>query len=152
MSAEDLKRFALLEELSDEERELLDEHLEVEELAEGRVLFEEGVEAEGLFLVLEGEVALESQEQGRLAQLGPGAALGGLSLISARRREVTALAVTACSVAHLERGSFRRLVDDAPRLGCRVLEALLRETTTQLREALPALRQALPSAPNDGHG
>ena len=152
MSAENLKRFALLEELSDEERELLDEHLEVEELAEGRVLFEEGVEAEGLFLVLEGEVALETREQGRLARLGPGAALGGLSLISARRREVTALTVTACSVAHMERASFRRLVDDAPRLGCRLLEALLHETTAQLREALPALRQALPSAPNDGHG
>ncbi len=152
MSAENLKRFALLEELSEEERALLDEHLEVEELTEGRVLFEEGVEAEGLFLVLEGELALESQEQGRLARLGPGSALGGLSLVSARRREATALAATACSVAHLERGSFHRLVDDAPRLGCRLLEALLRETAAQLREALPALRQALRSAPNDGHG
>jgi CRP-like cAMP-binding protein len=152
VSVEDLKRFALLEELSEEERALLDEHLEVAELAEGRVLFEEGVEAEGLFLVLQGELALESRELGRLARLGPGAALGGLSLISARRREATALAATACSVAHLERASFHRLVDDAPRLGCRLLEALLRETAGQLREALPALRQALPSAPNDGHG
>jgi CRP-like cAMP-binding protein len=152
VSGADLKRFALLEELSEEESALLAEHLEVQELPKGRVLFEEGAEAEGLLLVLEGELALESREEGRLAQLGPGAALGGLSLISARRREVTALAASACSVAHLERGAFHRLVDDAPRLGCRLLEALLRETAGQLREALPVLRQALPSAPNDGHG
>jgi CRP-like cAMP-binding protein len=152
VSAENLKRFALLEELSGEERELLDEHLELEELAEGRVLFEQGDEAEGLLLVVEGEVILESQEQGKLGRFGPGAALGGLSLVTARRREATALAASSCSVALLERGSFRRLVDDAPLLGCRLMEALLRETARQLREALPALRQALPSAPNDGHG
>jgi len=152
VSPESLKRFALLEELSEEERDLLDEHLELEELAEGRVLFEEGDEAEGLLLVLDGEVTLESQEQGKLGRFGPGSVLGGLSLISARRREATALAASSCSVALLERGSFRRLVDDAPRLGCRLMEALLRETARQLREALPALRQALRSAPNDGHG
>ena len=65
MSAEHLKRFAVLEELSDEERELLDESLATYDLHEGRVLFEEGVEAEGLFLLLKGEVTLESKELGR---------------------------------------------------------------------------------------
>ncbi len=146
MTTADLKSVVLFRELSDEELECLAEILEDEDVAAGRVLFEEGSEGEGLVVVLEGTVELESREHGSLARLSEGATLGGLSLVTPGRREATALAAEACSVAWLERGSFRRLVDDEPRLACKLVEALLRDTAGDLREGLPTLRQSLPSA------
>jgi CRP-like cAMP-binding protein len=146
----DLKAFELLGELSDEEREILAELIEEEPLAEGRVLFEEGVEGDGLVLLLDGEIAIESRGHGCVARVGPGAVLGGFALVNPGRREATALAASTCNVAWLDRASFRRLVDDAPRAACKLMEALLRDAAADLREGLPALRQALPSAPNDG--
>lgn len=146
MSAVDLKTVPLFAEFSDDELAILTDVLESEPVATGRVLFEEGSEAEGLIVVLEGVIDLESRAHGSLARLSAGATLGGLSLVAPGRREVTALAAEACSVAWLERGSFRRLVDDEPRLACKLVEALLRETVGDVREALPALRQSLPSA------
>lgn len=146
MNPLELKSVALFGELSDAELEVLAELLEEEALAAGRALFEEGSEADGLVVVLEGAVELESREHGSLVRLPAGAAFGGLSLVAPGRREVTALAAEACTVAWLERGSFRRLVDDEPRLACKLVEALLRETAGDLREGLPALRQSLPSA------
>lgn len=146
MSAVELKSVALFSELSEDELSILSELLEDESVASGRVLFEEGSESDGLLVVLEGAVDLESREHGRLARLSAGATLGGLSLVAPGRRECTALAAEACMVAWIERGSFRRLVDDEPRLACKLVEALLRDTAGNLREALPALRQSLPSA------
>jgi len=150
VNAAELKPFALLQDLSDEEAELLAEELESRELAPGRALFEQGADADGMFLVLEGRLTLASREQGELGGVGRGELLGALSLVAPGRREVSAVAAEPCRVAWLEHGAFRRLMDDAPRAACRILEALLRETAGQLREALPALGQALPSAPNDG--
>ena len=150
MNAADLKPFGLLQDLCDEEAELLAEELETRELGPGRALFEQGAEGDGLFLVLEGRLTLACRELGELGAVGPGAVLGALSLVAPGRREVSAVAAEPCRVAWLEHGAFRRLMDDAPRLACRILEALLCETAGQLREGLPVLRQALPCAPNDG--
>lgn len=146
MSGVELKTVALFEEFSDEELASLAEVLELEPVAEGRVLFEEGSEADGLLVVLAGAIDLESRNHGSLARLPAGATLGGLSLVAPGRREATALAAEGCSVAWLERGSFRRLMDDEPRLACKLVEALLRDTAGDLREGLPTLRQSLPSA------
>ena len=72
MSAMDLKRFALFEELSEEEREVLADELERIELEPGDVLFREREEASGLVLVVEGRVRLESSRAGELGSVGPG--------------------------------------------------------------------------------
>lgn len=142
MNAGALKVCGLLQDLSDEDRDALWEELERTDLAAGRAVFEEGAEADGLVLVLEGEVRLETRERGALGELGAGSALGALSLVVAGRREVTAIAATACALGHLSRGGFRRIAADAPQLACRLQEAILRELAANLREALPALRAA----------
>jgi CRP-like cAMP-binding protein len=146
VSGAELKSVALFEEFSEDELVALADVLEEEPVATGRALFEEGSEADGLVVVLEGVFELESRNHGSLGLLSPGTALGGLSLVAPGRREATALAAEPCSVAWLDRASFRRLIDDEPRLACKLVEALLRETAGDLREGLPTLRQSLPSA------
>lgn len=150
MTGAELKDFALLDELSEEERDLLAEELEEEEVIAGRALFEEGAEADGMLFVLDGALSLETREQGELGRIGPGATLGALSLVVPGRRELTALVAEPARVAWLERTAFRRLMSDSPGLAGRLLESLLRTVASDLREGLPGLRQTLPSDPNDG--
>jgi CRP-like cAMP-binding protein len=140
VSQHELKRCALFEDFSDDERDTLWQELEPEDVPAGHSLFEEGSEADGLLVVLDGEVQVECRERGALGAVGAGAALGALSLVAAGRREATAVARTDCKLVHLSRGSFRRLVADAPQLACKLQEAMLRELAANLREGLPALR------------
>ena len=144
MSAVELKRFTLFEELSEEEREVLSEEIERIELEPGDVLFREHEEASGLVLLVEGRVRLESQRAGELGSVGPGSALGAVSLVTVGPREASAIAESACSIFLLRRSTFRRLADDAPRAACRVAEAIARETAAFLRAGLePLVRSAV---------
>jgi len=144
VSAVELKRFTLFEELSEEEREVLSEEIERIELEPGDVLFREHEEASGLVLLVEGRVRLESQRVGELGSVGPGSALGAVSLVTVGPREASAIAESACSVYLLRRSTFRRLANDAPRAACRLAEAIARETAAFLRAGLePLVRSAV---------
>jgi CRP-like cAMP-binding protein len=142
----ELKGIPLLEDFSEDEREHLLDHLEAHNLSEGRVLFEEGTESDCLVLVLSGAVELETQEAGKVGRMAAGSALGGLSLVTPGRRGASAVAAGDCDLVSLDRGAFRRLMEDAPRVACKLLEALLREAAGSLREGLPLLKQTIDSA------
>ena len=135
----DLKRFALFEELSEEEREVLAEGIERIELEPGDVLFREQEEGGGLVLLVEGRVRLESSRAGELGSVGPGTALGAVSLVAVGPREASAVAESACSILLLRRSAFRRLADDTPRAACRLAEAIAREAAALLRAGLEPL-------------
>jgi CRP-like cAMP-binding protein len=150
VSAVDLKRFALFEELSEEEREVLAEEIEGIELEPGDVLFREREEASGLLLVIEGRVRLESSRAGALGSVGPGTALGAVSLVAVGPREASAVADSACRVLLLRRSAFRRLVEDAPRAACRLAEAIACDAATLLRAGLePLVRHAVDRSQTD---
>lgn len=138
MSPSELKRFGVLEELSEGEREILADLLRESEFATGETLFEEGDESLAWVLVIDGELELTSTRAGRLGRAGVGCAFGGLGLVAAGRREMTARAADACRVLWLDRVRYRRLVQDEPRLACKLQEAILRDLATTLREGLPA--------------
>ena len=139
MNAADLKRFALLAEFDNEDREALFELLEPKTFNKGRSIFREGTEADELVLVVSGRVALYSKRWPGDMSVGPGTVLGGLSLFVMGPREITAKAEVASKVLQLPRTSFRRLVEDAPRAACRLAEALAKELANDAREALGAM-------------
>jgi CRP-like cAMP-binding protein len=139
MNAAELKRFPLLAEFDDEDREALAELVDEHTASKGVPLFREGSEAEGLLLVLSGDVRLESRRTGSSDRVGAGAALGALSLMVVGPREATALAESACRVLLLPRTSFHRLTSDHPRTACRLAEAIVREMAATLRDGLEAI-------------
>ena len=146
----DLKRFALFEELSEEEREVLAEGIERIELEPGDVLFREQEEGGGLVLLVEGRVRLESSRAGELGSVGPGTALGAVSLVAVGPREASAVAESACSILLLRRSAFRRLVEDTPRAACRLAEAIARDAAALLRTGLePLVRNAVDRSQTD---
>lgn len=140
MTFYELKRFAPFADLGEEELELLEELLEEQRLVRGQPLQREGTEGEGLVLVEEGALRLETAREGALGRLGAGQVFGGLSLASVGPRAVSAVAEEETRVRVLSRTAFHRLTEDAPRAACRILEATLGEVAGTLRGGLDRLR------------
>lgn len=132
----DLKRFTLLSELEEPEREAVAEELEEVVLEAGTLVFDEGEQGEGLLFVAEGGVRVESSRATQPAELGPGASLGAFSLVTSGPREARAETTSRSRLLVLRRSAFRRLAGAEPRAACRLLEAILRETARLGREAL----------------
>lgn len=142
MTADLLKGFRLLTELNDEDRDALAELLDDKQLAQGRRIFTEGTEAEGLVLITSGTVRIQSKRTGVVEIFEAPVALGALSLVSVGPRECTAIAETACDVLVLARTAYRRLVDDHPRAACRLTEGLIEEAAALIRSGLDKLAEA----------
>ena len=141
MTPADLKRFPLLVELSDDDREALFELLEPQAFRTGRSVYRETAEADGLVLIVSGEVRLSSRRRADLGVLGEGAILGGASLLTMGQREATAKAECECQVLLLPRTAYRRLLEDFPRTACRLTEAIAADLAALLREALESLTE-----------
>ena len=139
MNAAGLKRFLPFAELDNADSELLEDLLDVRELEPGEVVVTEGDEADGLVLVQSGSLKMSSARITELRGLAAGDFMGGLSLASLGRREVTLTAAEPSTVLLLSRSAFLRLGEDAPRAATRVLEAVLRELGSNLRTGLDGL-------------
>lgn len=136
----DLKRFELLTELSDTDREVLAQELDVRELAAGKRLFEVGEPSDSLILVMDGCVRIRRPGgDGAFADLGPGSCIGALSLGGETQHETRADTTGPVKLFELSRHSFERLVVAEPRTACRLLQAILRDHVGLLYEAAQAL-------------
>jgi CRP-like cAMP-binding protein len=136
VSDADLKRLQLLSELQHQEREAIADALEPLRLEAGTLLFDEGEQGEGALFLVEGDVELSSSRTAGRVALGAGAALGPFALVAAGPREARAETTSRCELLVLRRSAFRRFADQEPRAACRLLEAILRETSRLGREAL----------------
>jgi CRP-like cAMP-binding protein len=138
--AEELKRFALFADFSEEEREALCELLEERELPNGKSAFREGAEAEGLVLLCKGRLKLKSKRTGTLVGiLEAPAHLGAASLFAFGKREVTALADGPASIRTMSRSGLPRLADDSPRAAFRLAAAVAAELASLTRQGLDVL-------------
>jgi SulP family sulfate permease len=139
----DLKPYSLFTEFSDADCDALCELLEESTVWEGRAIFREGEEADGLILVESGTVRLESKRGVKLGVLQAGCAFGGVSLLVLGKRECTVLAETECRIHLLPRTSYRRLVDDAPFTACRLVESVINEFAEAVRGDLDRVVAAM---------
>lgn len=89
------------------------------EIDAGRMLIERGQHGTGLFVILEGTVAVEAPEATR--ELGPGSIVGERALLSTSgRRTARVRAVTNVRVVAVDRAEFERLCAADPGLADRV--------------------------------
>jgi CRP-like cAMP-binding protein len=135
----ELKRFELLADLAGDELETVEELLEPLHFEAGEQLFREGQEAEGLLLLHDGRLRVESSRWSKLEEIEAGAVVGSLALVGVGAREVTAVAVEPSCALLLSRTAFHRLAEDAPRTAGRILESLVRELAGTLRGGLEHL-------------
>jgi CRP-like cAMP-binding protein len=140
LTSDELKHFALLAELSDDERQVLCELLEERQLPDGKSAFREGAEAEGLVLLTAGRLQLRSRRAGSaVGSLEAPQHLGAAGLFVFGKREVTALADGPCTIWVLSRASLPRLLEDAPRAAFRLAEAVAAELAALVRQRLDVL-------------
>ena len=139
MTSDELKHFAVLQELTEQEREEVAELLDRRAVAEGEVVFCEGDEADALILLQSGRVELSREDRSLSESLHAGEHLGAFSIVLIGKREATATAEEDSVVFELTRASFRRLADDAPRAGCRLIEGILADFARGLRSDLARL-------------
>jgi CRP-like cAMP-binding protein len=150
LNGSELKGFACFGDLSDEERDAFADALNELELDAGEEIFREGDEADGLVLLVHGRLRLERREEGLSGTLGPGAALGALSLVGPGRREVSAFAEVPCRVLWLPRRAFHRVVEDSPRAAFRFVEHVLTELVAMVRPGLTRLLDDAVDPPRRG--
>jgi CRP-like cAMP-binding protein len=139
---EGLPKLPVLAELDPDERALLAELLEEHRLPTGTVLFAEGDDARSVLFVASGALKVERRRVGAVGTLGAGACVGGAALVTLGAREATCTALEPTRVLELDRSAFRRLVVDAPRAACRLLEALAAQLAEAARAALDSVAAA----------
>jgi len=103
----------------------------------GQTLFSEGDEADGAWLVLEGEIVLTTKDGERRA--GPGALIGETALIAEVSRRATAKVAGDASVLKIPRATFRRVLGEFPDAAVKV-RALAAARMGKLLGALEAVR------------
>jgi NTE family protein len=120
-----LDGFPMLFELTSEERKSLEACLESRELEAGSVLFHANEEADALYFVMEGTVAIKTDGQ-PVSELAAGEVLGALSLVCVGRRECEASGATPTKLLALTREAYVRLREELPALALRLQEGILR--------------------------
>lgn len=106
---------------------------ETRTLAPAQELFVEGGFADALWIIMDGDVEI-SREGHVLAELGPGAALGELSLFTpnAARRSASARAICQVTVLRLPLATLRKLIDAHDHAMLKVVSNLARQMATRL--------------------
>jgi len=95
----------------------------IDEHAKGSVLIERGLPGAGLFVILDGTVAVELQH--RTVELGPGEFVGELSLLSEHMtRSARVRAATDVRAIAIARHEFVGLLNEHPRIAVAMLPSL----------------------------
>ncbi len=97
--------------------------------AQGDFLFREGDKPHCMYILLEGEVEVRRRNH-VIERIGPGQALGILSLLDEEPRTVTAEAQSPCEVAAIDMRQFRFAVDEVPHFAWWVMRELAHRLRT----------------------
>ena len=136
-----LKSVSLFNGLSLDQLLALDDAMRQEDFLEGETIFEEGSLGEDFYLLISGEVSVQTGEDSsrrEVARLGPGNFFGEMALFDDEPRSATCVAATACVLLALDRHRFHSLLEQLPRLGL----AINRELSQRVRHADRALAEA----------
>ena len=94
------------------------------ELRPGQVLIEPRAKGSGMFVVLDGTVAVRTRGK-RARELGAGDIVGELALLTPdAQRTARVRATTPVRCLAISRGDFRRILTDEPKVAIQVLETV----------------------------
>jgi CRP/FNR family cyclic AMP-dependent transcriptional regulator len=133
-----LKNVILFKDLSTHELERVDEMLHERSYLAEEVIFDEGEEGQGLFVVLSGRVKIARVGPGGTAKLefGPGSFFGEVSLLDQSLRTAQARALDETVIVVLFRAEFYALLETHSRIASQISFQLARILATRLRQAV----------------
>ncbi len=120
---EKLRQVPLFAHLGKRETERLSMLADELDVPDGQVLTRQGGSGGEFFIVLDGQVAIEKDDQ-RIATMHPGDFLGEIALIDGKPRTATARAEGDARLLVVGRGPFHELMEEFPSVRISVLQAL----------------------------
>ena len=93
------------------------------DLHEGTEMTREGAAGREFFVLLDGTADVKKNRR-RVNTLGPGDFFGEIALVSREPRTATVIATSPVRALVITDRSFRRLLDDAPQVQTKVMEAM----------------------------
>jgi CRP/FNR family transcriptional regulator, cyclic AMP receptor protein len=124
-SNEQLRGAPLFAELSDESLERIKGTVSEFEAPAGAVLVHPGAEAQGLYIICEGTVAVDTRAAGTI-ELGPGESVGELALLTPTTRSARVSAKTPVHGLAIDRADFTRVLESEPQIALSLLAVLAR--------------------------
>ena len=131
----DLKRMALFAELTLREMKIVDGFMHERSYLAREVIFDEGLQGEAFYVVLEGEVVIckQGQETRPLATLSAGSFFGELALLDDAPRSAQARAADNCKLLVLFRGDFLGLMQSHGLIASKIAMQLARHLASRVR-------------------
>ena len=131
-----LRRIKILADLKDAQLAHLAEYMELQEVTQWSVLFNQGDTSDSMFLVLGGELRARSVVGGKetiLATFGPGDFFGDMALFDHGPRSADVVANMDSTLLKITSVSFDRLTREAPALATPFLQATARTLAARIR-------------------
>lgn len=104
-------------------------------LKPGEMLCRQGEVGGELYIVLEGNLSVQTGEGERLAEVGPNSVVGEMGLIESRPRSASVQATEPCRVAAIRSTDLREVMVTDGNLGFLVLCNITRVLSERLRQA-----------------
>ncbi len=135
---ETLKSLDIFDGLNDKELESLKEIAEVVELPKGAIIFREHEDANDLFILLQGNIAIQF-EVGRnrdavVHSVGAGQAFGWSALVQPCQFTATAKCINHSTLVTISRVKLRDLMEEDCHMGFVIMEKLAELVSERLRE------------------
>lgn len=142
-----LKSIPVFRDLSARELATIEKTLHKRLYDAGEIIFNQGVPGAGMYIIIEGEVAIIHEETGQeLARLGEREFFGELALLEEAPRSATAVARTKTIVLGFFQSDLFGINERNPRLGNKIILRLARIIGERLRHSndkLHALQEAM---------
>ena len=131
-----LRRIKILADLKDAQLAHLAEYMELQEVSQWSVLFNQGDTSDSMFLVLSGELRARTVVSGKetiLSTFGPGDFFGDMALFDHGPRSADVVANVDSTLLKISSVSFDRLTREAPALATPFLQATARTLAARIR-------------------
>lgn len=131
-----LRRIKILADMKDAQLAQLSEYLELQQVPQWKVLFNQGDASDAMYLVMSGELRARTMAGGRetiLATFGPGEFFGDMALFDHGPRSADVLANVDSTLLKISSASFERLTRETPALATPFLQATARTLSTRIR-------------------
>ena len=138
---DDLKAFRFL---SEDEKELLLDHLEWRSLAAGEILWEEGAPSESLVFILNGRINMKKQtefpdKQVVIGVYTTGSILGAASFLDGSPRPWAAKAYVDTQLGVLTRENFDDIVKNHPAMALNLFKGMILTLSSRLKQSFERL-------------
>lgn len=135
-----IRQIELFKDIPDDELKKILEITFVKDYPQGTVLFNEGMDGDVMYVIINGEVQLSKKKENKesilIASLKAGSFFGEMSLIENEKRSAAAKISVPTKMLVITRRTFQQLLEVNPQITSKLLMMILRVMSRRLRLAI----------------